>query len=249
MRGFAGQVRDRLGPGRIDALVLNAGIVRRDALARSQDGHELTFAVNYLAHYLLVRLLLDTCADGATIVLTTSGTHDPAIKGGLATPRHADARLLADPDRDPGARAGTARGGQEAYTASKLCAVMTARTLTRHPVVLERSLSALAFCPGQVFGTGLATNLSLPRRIAWKIMGTPVSAPLRRVVPTLNTAATTGSALARLALGQVPIPTGRTYVALRRGALTWPDPSELARDEEATRALWRDSADLVGLPR
>jgi hypothetical protein len=34
---------------------------------------------------------------------------------------------------------------------------------------------------------------------------------------------------------------------LRRGELTWPDPSELARRDELMHALWRDSADLVGL--
>jgi NAD(P)-dependent dehydrogenase (short-subunit alcohol dehydrogenase family) len=42
---------------RIDVLVNNAGVVipeRRE----SEDGHELTFAVNYLAHFLLTRELL-----------------------------------------------------------------------------------------------------------------------------------------------------------------------------------------------
>ncbi|USQ80278.1 SDR family NAD(P)-dependent oxidoreductase [Ornithinimicrobium faecis] len=70
VRSFAGQVRDRLGEQLIDALVLNAGIVRPDATARSADGHEMTFAVNHLAHYLLLRLLLDRMAQGGVVVLT-----------------------------------------------------------------------------------------------------------------------------------------------------------------------------------
>lgn len=246
VRSFAAQARERLGEQRIDALVLNAGIVLSDATRRTADGYETTFAVNHLAHYLLLRLLLDRMAERAVIVLTTSGTHDPRINGGLAPPRHAEARLLADPSRDPGARAQSARGGQEAYTASKLCSVLTVRALADDPALEDRHLSVLAYCPGQVFGTGLATELPLSRRIAWRVLGTPVSAPLRRFVPTLNTRQAAGSTLARLALGRVVPPAGRTYAALRRGQVTWPEPSLLAQDETARAALWRDSAELVG---
>jgi hypothetical protein len=56
---------------------------------------------NHLAHYLLLRLLLPRLAQGATVVLTTSCTHDPAEKTIIATPLHADARFLAYPERDP----------------------------------------------------------------------------------------------------------------------------------------------------
>ncbi len=46
--------------GRLDLLVNNAGILGRPKAARreSADGYELTFAVNYLSHYLLTRKLL-----------------------------------------------------------------------------------------------------------------------------------------------------------------------------------------------
>jgi hypothetical protein len=54
--------------------------------------------------------------------------------------------------------------------------------------------------------------------------------------------------LADLALGVATPPNGRTYAALRRGRLTWPDPSELARRDDVAQALWNDSARLVGLP-
>jgi NAD(P)-dependent dehydrogenase (short-subunit alcohol dehydrogenase family) len=42
---------------RLDVLVNNAGIVA-DERQLSEDGHELTFAVNYLSHFLLTQLLL-----------------------------------------------------------------------------------------------------------------------------------------------------------------------------------------------
>ncbi|MPZ54880.1 MAG: hypothetical protein GEU79_19505 [Acidimicrobiia bacterium] len=106
----------------VDALVLNAGMVLPDVTGRTVDGFETTFAVNHLAHYLLLRLLLTALADQAIVVLTTSGTHDPANNAVLAPPRHADAELLAHPDRDTR----VPKAGEHAYTASRLCTVLTA---------------------------------------------------------------------------------------------------------------------------
>jgi NAD(P)-dependent dehydrogenase (short-subunit alcohol dehydrogenase family) len=75
-RTFAGSVRERVGDTRIDALLLNAGTILPHDSARTADGYEMTFAVNHLSQYLLVRLLMPALADQARIVLTTSGTHD-----------------------------------------------------------------------------------------------------------------------------------------------------------------------------
>ncbi|MFI9552960.1 SDR family NAD(P)-dependent oxidoreductase [Nonomuraea endophytica] len=242
VRAFATSVRERLGGTPVDALVLNAGLIRPDAGGRSADGFETTFAVNHLAHYLLVRLLLPTLADGAIVVLTTSGTHDPATGAGLTPPRHADADLLAHPDRDPGRDPRPRKAGEHAYTASKLCAVLTARVLS------GRGVTAVAYDPGQVFGTGLAKDLAFPLRVAWSVLGTPVPRwVVSRFNPHLNSRAAAGNALADLALGLARPPAGRSYAALRRGRLTWPDPSEPARDGRLAQALWDDSAKLAGL--
>lgn len=248
MRAFATSVRERLGDTPVDALVLNAGVVLPDVTGRTADGFETTFAVNHLAHYLLLRLLLPALADGAIVVLTTSGAHDPATNAGLAPPRHADAELLAHPDRDPDRDARPRKAGEHAYTASKLCAVLTARSLSEHPDVRSRRLAVVAYDPGQVFGTGLAKDLPFPLRIAWWLLGTPMlGRPLRRLDRNLNSRTAAGNALADLALGLARPPNGRTYAALRRARLTWPDPSELARKDEPAQALWNDSARLVGL--
>ena len=50
---------------RLDALVNNAGIIGGHERRESVDGHELTFAVNYLSHYLLTALLLALLRDSA----------------------------------------------------------------------------------------------------------------------------------------------------------------------------------------
>ncbi|WP_280267112.1 SDR family NAD(P)-dependent oxidoreductase [Nocardia wallacei] len=248
VRDCAAVLRERLGDTAIDALVLNGGIIRPDVAGRTAEGFETTFAVNHLAHYLLLRLLLPVLAERAIVVLTTSGTHDPATGAGLVPPRHADAQLLAHPERDPGLDSRPRRAGQHAYTASKLCAVLVVRSLSERSDAQAGRLTVIAYDPGQVFGTGLAKDLSLPLRMAWSLFGTPVGGPLRRFSPTLNSRADAGNALADLALGRTTPPPGHTYAALRRGHLTWIDPSDLARKPEVAQALWTDSANLVALP-
>jgi NAD(P)-dependent dehydrogenase (short-subunit alcohol dehydrogenase family) len=250
VRAFAASTLERLGGAQIDALVLNAGVILPDVTGRTADGFETTFAVNHLAHYLLLRLLSPALADHATVVLTSSGTHDPATGAGLATPRHADAELLAHPDRDPDLAQRPRTAGQHAYTASKLCAVLTARALSGHLDTGRRGLTVLAYDPGQVFGTGLANHLSLPLRTAWSLLGTPMlGRPLRRLNPVLNSRTAAGEALADLVLGRFAAPPdGHSYAALRQGRLTWTAPSPLARSDELAGALWNDSARLVGCP-
>ncbi|WP_436774937.1 hypothetical protein [Yinghuangia sp. YIM S09857] len=108
--------------------------------------------------------------------------------------------------------------------------------------------AAIAYDPGQVLGTGLAQELPWPLRTAWSLLGTRAMRwSMRKVNRDFNSASDAASALADLVLGRVAPPEGRTYAALRHGELGWPDPSELARDEVAARALWRESAGLVGV--
>jgi len=65
---------------RIDVLINNAGIVmgRRES---SEDGYEMTFAVNHLAPFLLTRLLLDRLRQSALarIVTTSSDAHTSGL--------------------------------------------------------------------------------------------------------------------------------------------------------------------------
>jgi NAD(P)-dependent dehydrogenase (short-subunit alcohol dehydrogenase family) len=49
---------------RLDVLVNNAGVIAEER-RESEDGYQLTFAVNYLAHFLLTRLLLPLLLDSA----------------------------------------------------------------------------------------------------------------------------------------------------------------------------------------
>jgi len=64
----------------------------------------------------------------------------------------------------------------------------------------------------------------------------------------MNTPGHAGAILAQLADGTLTPPAGRVYASLVRGRLTFPDPSALAQGPAARDQLWRDSADLTGLP-
>ncbi|GIJ09193.1 SDR family NAD(P)-dependent oxidoreductase [Micromonospora andamanensis] len=242
VRSFARAVGEQAPE--IDALVLNAGTSQPDVYGRTVDGFETTFAVNHLAHYLLLRLLLPRLAYGADVILTTSGTHNPAEQTILPPPRHADARLLAHPDEDPELDRQPRTAAGRAYATSKLCAILTARALAAQPEAREHGLSVVAYDPGPTPGTRLMRATPLALRAVWWLLGTP----LRRLVPRFNSKATAGRTLAELALGEIRPPAEAIHAALRRGRLTWPAPSDLALRDDLSADLWHDSGVLVGLP-
>jgi NAD(P)-dependent dehydrogenase (short-subunit alcohol dehydrogenase family) len=242
-RAFAAAVVSRLASVPIDSLVLNAGSQFANADGRTVDGFETTFAVNHLAHYLLARLLLAHLGQGATIVLTTSGTHDPAERTIVPAPRHARAEYLAHPDRDPERDENALTAAGRAYSSSKLCNVLTARALARLETVKKNNITVVAYDPGATPGTRLVRNGPLYFRLAWR-------APrflLRLAIPRLSTVGDAGRALADLAAGVQKPRDGYIYGALRGGKLIWKDPSELARNDQVMEALWRDSAQMAGV--
>jgi NAD(P)-dependent dehydrogenase (short-subunit alcohol dehydrogenase family) len=241
VRAFAEAVVAEAGEQQIDALVLNAGGSFPDG--RSADGFEINFAVNHLAHYLLLRLLAPKLAIGATLVLTTSGTHDPAEKTMIPPPLHADALKLAYPDRDPQRERSSRKAAGRAYSASKLCNLLTAHAFAASSASRQRGIRVIAYSPGPTPGTGLMRSLGPVLNFAWLRLGPA----LRWAMPSLNSVEDAGNALAGLTLGRFAPPAGRIYALLKRGKLTYPDPSELARRDDVMLKLWDDSAKLVGL--
>jgi NAD(P)-dependent dehydrogenase (short-subunit alcohol dehydrogenase family) len=242
VRAFATRVEDVLGATTIQALVLNGGGYAR---GRTAEGYDATFVLNHLAHYLLVRCLWSRIRDGGTVVLTTSGTHDPAEHTMMPPPHHANALWLAkpefDPHRDPAPRTAAGR----AYASAKLCVVLTARALDARCDARDRGITVLAYDPGPTPGTGLVREQGAFIRFVWESLATP----LRLVMRKANSIEEAGGTLAGLVLGTAPRVEGRVYAALRRGQLTWPELSALARRDDVMEALWRDSAALVGLPQ
>jgi NAD(P)-dependent dehydrogenase (short-subunit alcohol dehydrogenase family) len=98
---------------RLDVLVNNAGVISPER-RESEDGYELTFAVNYLSHFLLTRLLLPLLKDSAPvrIVNVASAGQSPLDFSNLMLERGYDA--------------------MKAYSQSKLAQVMFTFELAEH---------------------------------------------------------------------------------------------------------------------
>jgi NAD(P)-dependent dehydrogenase (short-subunit alcohol dehydrogenase family) len=77
---------------RLDVLVNNAGIIVQEC-KESEDGYELTFAVNYLSHFLLTSLLLPLLKDSAParVVNVASAGQSPLDFSNLMLERGYDA--------------------------------------------------------------------------------------------------------------------------------------------------------------
>jgi NAD(P)-dependent dehydrogenase (short-subunit alcohol dehydrogenase family) len=240
VRAFAAEIHAKGSP--IDALVLNAGMQARDLDQRTIDGFETTFAVNHLAHYLLLRLLAPLLADGARVILTTSNLHDPRTNA-VAPPYHADpTRLAAGQTLLDDSRRDT-MGPLRAYAAAKLCNVMTAMAFAQSELASARHLQVIAFNPGFTPGTGLTRNHHPAMRFVLRLV-----ARAQGIWRRQNTVSGGGSILAGLALGSIASPNGKIYASQVNRELVWPAVSDLARDDAMTRRLWKESAAMVGLP-
>jgi NAD(P)-dependent dehydrogenase (short-subunit alcohol dehydrogenase family) len=236
VRSFVQALTKNLGRKKIDILILNAGAQFANTRQRTEDGFESTFAINHLAHYLLLRLLTPSLAQNATVVITTSDVHDPNMNP--LGPKKLDPETLAHPN-------GKGKGfipGFRAYSSSKLCDLLTARAFEASTGAQTNGMRVIAYNPG------LTPDTSLYRAWPWwgKLM--MASAYAVRPLAGINTIEQAGNAIADLALGTIVPPTGRIYASLVKGRLTWPDPSELAQSNAATKELWAESAHMVGLP-
>jgi NAD(P)-dependent dehydrogenase (short-subunit alcohol dehydrogenase family) len=236
VRSFVQALTKKLDGTKIDILILNAGAQFGNTRNRTEDGFESTFAINHLAHYLLLRLLTPSLAQNATVVITTSDVHDPKMNP--LGPKNLDPDALAHPN-DKG------KGfipGFRAYSSSKLCDLLTARAFEAATDAQKNGLRVIAYNPG------LTPDTSLYRAWPWWAKLMMGSASLVRPLAGINTLEQAGNAIADLALGTIVPPTGRIYASLVKGRLTWPDPSELAQSDTAMKELWVESAHVVGLP-
>lgn len=241
VRSFADNIKQRLGNTKIDILVLNAGIQATDNKQRSEEGFELTFATNHLAHYLLARLLLPNLAKGGKIVITTSDSHDPEII--FFGPKTLELKELAYPNEN-------SLKGMRFYAATKLCNLLTARSLSAISLKDDRDISVIAYNPGLTGDTSLMGKQSAFIKILLPVFIRPLFQVISMFKPAffMGTAKRSGEALAELAMGKVTLPTDKIYTSLVRGKLTFPNPSQLAQDNNTRDLLWKESAKMVGLP-
>ena len=197
-KAFAGAVVAELAGAKLDALAANAGVQLPGPLRLTADGYEETFQANLLSHGVLIDRLMAHLAPRAPVVITASGSHDPAEPGarmiGFRGGLFVGAERVAKGDLD---RAVSLRQqGFDWYATSKLCAILLTYALARRAA--PDGPRFLAFDPGLVAGTGLARERSAFEHWGWTTL-LPV---LARAIPGASNAPRSASAYAALLTGR-----------------------------------------------
>ncbi|MBX2802099.1 MAG: SDR family NAD(P)-dependent oxidoreductase [Myxococcales bacterium] len=227
--------REERGP--IDVLICNAGVQHGTLAERSAQGFEQTFAVNHLAHFLLVQVMRPFLAEDATVVFVASGTHDPAERTGMPHPRIEPLEQLATPAPTPSQSDRTA--GLRAYTTSKLCNVLCGYELERRLRAEGASVSVQLYDPGLMPGSGLVRHHPGWFQWLWRVLIPVARHFARRIVLPEQSAAILSNLLDDPAFRHGPT----RYWSV--GEVV--ESSETSRDPALAARLWTLSAALTAL--
>jgi len=201
---------------RLDVLVNNAGIIA-PRYRKSQDGYELTVAVNHLAPFLLTNLLLDRLRAAAA-------ESTPARIIYVASQAHRGARLELATWMDPAGWTSL-----QAYGRSKLCNILFTRALARR--LQGSAVVAASLHPG-VIATKIGNSAGRVIGFGWRLARPFMASPEKGARTSLF-----------LATVSDPTPYHGAYLIDSKPAQ--PDPA--ARDDALGELLWATSARLVGL--
>ncbi|MFG3125783.1 SDR family NAD(P)-dependent oxidoreductase [Streptomyces sp. NPDC048201] len=211
----------------------NAGLTVTTTGKSTADGYEMTFGVNVLSHYLLVRELLPRFTGPGWIVLTSSDCHFGQFRhtlGATPPPRWEAPERLAAP------RAGGAREAGRAYATSKLGVIYLTHALARR---LPDSVGVYSYNPALVAGTDFFRHA--PGPVRGLLNG---FFQLQRFLGRGMTPRQAGARLTETILTGLTSRTG-SYLDRGRDVPSSPESYDEAREEE----LWREAARLVDADR
>jgi NAD(P)-dependent dehydrogenase (short-subunit alcohol dehydrogenase family) len=214
IRRLADEVHQRTP--RLDVLVNNAGalFLRRKL---SQDGIELTFALNHLAYFLLTNLLID-------LMKSTAAEAGEARVVNVSSAAHMEAKIQFD---DLQFQRGYS--GMRAYSQSKLANILFTYELARR--LAGSGVTANALHPGFV-ASRFATNNGLLAKIGMSLMHFIAISPEEGAQTSIYLASSP----------EVKGITGKYFVKCQP---QHSDPATY--DAERARRLWEVSAQMVGL--
>jgi len=200
----------------LDILINNAGgLFRKGRL--TDIGVEYTFHVNHIAPYLLIAELLPTLADDARVITTASAAHRGASLDLDAVESVADYSSFS------------------AYQRSKLANIQFTFELARRLERTDRAITANAFHPGAIPGSGFTRFLPGP---VSELVGLAGRLPF---VPTPADGAATAVYLA--VSSRVDSVSGRYFADCEPT-----QPTAAARDRTAASRLFGRSAELLDIP-
>ena len=136
----------------LDVIILNAGLQYTGSFYPkvSKQGIELTFAVNHLAHFYMVNLLIDFVRDKeeSRIIITSSDVHDPKSAGGNIGKKAGLNNLLDFRKKVTGQFLNF--NADESYKNSKLCNILFAKELAKKLKISSSKISVITWAPGLV---------------------------------------------------------------------------------------------------
>lgn len=228
----------QFGSEPLHGIVANAGIQTKTD-GRSADGFELTFAVNVLAHQVILCALAGQIVDGGRIVVVSSGVHEPdhklARRAGMPAPRWVGIRKLALPDEaEPAERVSDWR---QRYSTSKLGNVLQARGLQARLRAQGRQIDVFAIDPGLMVDTDLGREFPAPLRIALRGVG-------RIAMPFVDNMRLSPVSAGHIAsLIEDPRWQGQGFAYLDGNHVK--PPSDDALDDALVDRFWSESASLL----
>lgn len=210
---------------RPDAIICNAGLQVIDGMRRSEQGYELTMAVNVLAHQRLITGLIPLLEPGARIVMLGSETHRGGMAAwGFPAPRWTDPTALFDPGFNASA---SSRAGRVRYANSKLACIYLATEINRR--FGANGVVANTYDPGLMPDTGLDRDYpSFVQRIYRTMV------PLIVRLPGARLASDSAADLAWLVTAPEPGRWQDAYVSRRQRRA----PSPLAQEAANAEQLW-----------
>jgi NAD(P)-dependent dehydrogenase (short-subunit alcohol dehydrogenase family) len=222
----------------VRALVNNAGLQMGEYTEYTTEGHEMTFGVNHLGHFLLTYLLAPHLTTPARVIFVASDVHDPANRLAMPFPKpfYTTAERIARGETE--FTSGT-KMGQQRYATSKLCNVLAAYSFADYFAQNGSEISVTAFNPGMMPGTGLARKFDAVSRFVWK----NILPALRLFNKDVQTVEISGKALADLAAKSL-------YDGVSKKYFNGANEKQSSRDSYDTakqRDLWETSLQLCGL--
>ncbi len=179
------------------SLILNAGAQLIGPMEPNEEGYENPSMINHLGLASLFHLLTAYLTPNARVFVTASGTHNPIYtqKTGLPDADYNTAEELAHPNPE------TAHSkGMQRYNSSKLANILWTYALAQHLSDAKSSITANAFTPSLMPGTGLARDYSSFEIFVWFYILPHIIPLLPMVIPVVRGTEESGSHLAWFAL-------------------------------------------------
>ncbi|KAI1323748.1 putative short-chain dehydrogenase [Xylariaceae sp. FL0255] len=267
IREAANAINARIQSGKIPpirVLVLNAGYQEFESQTWTEDGLDMTFGINFLGHWLLTVMLLQSMdREAGRVIWISSWSHNPNDRRNLAKAAYTEPQYTTEIfDHLDGIARGTWSpntdktsawiAGWRRYGASKLCGVTMIhelqRRLYRDPVL--NKISVLGLDPGAMAsGMVRRSNTWAIRVFLFKILIPFMAYVPMHVLPNgpFRTLRKSAHDIVAAAFNSAPDPLSERPKALYLNGSTRGDYNELADDIQNQELLWRASVKYARL--